>query len=127
MLDILQKRKIRSKAYHPVTLAVLLIVVLVALHSTWVVYGKKRTSEKMKNIAQNNLNELLLRQNELDYKMERLKTTEGLEEEIRSKFNVTKIGENMVMVVEGDNSKASTTSSAGGFFQKIWQFLTNHI
>ncbi len=124
MLDSQQKRKIRFVAYHKVTLVILFIVVLLFAHSVWNVYQKKRQSEMMKSISLKAAEELRLQDQDLKSKIERLNTTSGVEEEIRSKFNVVKESEKMVVVVEDQNSSVSTTSSMVGFWQKIWNFFS---
>ncbi|MCX6701984.1 MAG: septum formation initiator family protein, partial [Candidatus Zambryskibacteria bacterium] len=110
MLDFQQKRKIRSVAYNRITLFILFILILIIGRSTWMVYRKERTSQDMKNVSLQNVEELRLRNDELTAKIARLETTPGVEEEIRSKFNVVKSEENMVVIVENEKDKVSTTS-----------------
>lgn len=123
MIDFQQKRKIRSVAYHKATLIILSILVLIFAHSVWGVYQKKRESEEMKNISLQNTKELRLRDEDLKMKIERLGTQTGVEEEIRSKFNVVKDGEKIVVIVEDQSSGLSASSSVTGFWQKIWDFF----
>ena len=118
MLDIQQKRKARSVAYHPVTLVILTILVLFFAHSTWAVWQKKQESEQMKNISAANLADLQARDAELKADIANLQTDNGIEAEIRSKFNVAKAGENMVVVVNTDNPVTSTATSTS-----FWQNL----
>ena len=123
MLDISQKRKIRSVMYHKATLATLFILVLLFAHSTWVVYQKKEKSEELKNISRQNVATLEARDAELKQRIQTLQTEPGIEAEIRSKFTVAKDGENMVVVVDGAPATTSTTTPTDSFFQKIWTFL----
>ena len=119
MLDFQQKRKIRSIIYHRVTLIALFLLVLLMLHSTWNVYNKKSDSENMKNVSFKNVEELRGRSDDLRVKIDRLSTEAGIEEEIRSRFSVAKANEAMVIVVDDDTSKASTTPTGNGFWQKF--------
>ena len=123
MLDISQKRKIRSVMYHKATLATLCLLVLLFAHSTWVVFQKKRASEELKNGSLQAVAILLARDTELKSRIDRLETEPGIEEEIRSKFTVAKNGENMVVVVEDAPTAMSTTTPDSGFLQKIWHFF----
>jgi len=123
MLDFQQKRKVRAFLYHPVTLVTLFIIVVFFLHSTWVVYEKKRESEQNKNISLANVNLLRAHDVELSSRIDRLKTDSGIEEEIRSKFTVAKNNENMVIVVEEKETSASSTSQTGGFWRKLSDFF----
>lgn len=108
MLDIQQKRKLRSFMYHKVTLSLLFLMVLVFIHSTWVVYKKKVESEELMNISKERVISLKEREVDLNQKISRLDTEVGIEEEIRSKFSVTKDNENMVVVVSREEKVATT-------------------
>ena len=85
MFDFGQKRKVRNIIYHRATLVTLSIIVLFFIHSTFVVYQKKRESEEAKNISTQNVSKLYARDLELKSRIERLQTDSGIEEEIRSK------------------------------------------
>jgi len=119
MLDIQQKRKFRNILYHKVTLALLFILVLLALHSTWKVYQKKQESLVMKETSTKRLNEFETRNNELDLKIKKLNTTSGVEEEIRSKFSVAKDNENMVVIVREDSTSTPILSEKTSFWSKF--------
>ncbi len=123
MLDIQQKRKVRSVMYSRVTIGILFVIVLLVLHSTWTVYHKKSESEAMKAISQKNVEELRLRNEELTARIARLSTKPGIEEEIRSKFNVAKDNEKIVIIVPDNSEDVSTTSKKTGFFEKIRDFF----
>ena len=79
----------------------------------------------MKNISQKNVDELKSRSNELESRINKLATVSGIEEEIRTKFSVAKMGENMVVVVADDESKMSTTSQKNSFWDIIKGLFNN--
>ena len=124
MLDFERKRKLRNIMYNKITLWVLGVVVIFALHSTWLVYQKKRESERMKNISLAHVRELEARDADLKSKIERLLTPTGVEEEIRSKFSVAKENENMVVVVE-DQKVVATTTEKVSIWRRFLNFLKN--
>ena len=109
--------------YHRLTLGLLVCVTVVVAHSTWNVYRKKQESEQMRGISQKQVDELQSRDLELQAQIERLSTTPGVEEEIRSKFSVAKNGENMVVVVPTTYSASTTTMPGPTFWQKVWHFF----
>jgi cell division protein FtsB len=124
MLDVHQKRKLRSVLYNRITLGVLLVLVLFFIHSTWVVYQKKETTEKLKTLSFQQTQELLARDKELQAQIERINTAAGVEAEIRSKFNVVKPEENMVIIVENsDTGVSSATTSSPSLWKKILNFF----
>lgn len=119
MLDIQQKRKLRSFMYHKATLSLLFLMVLVFIHSTWVVYKKKVESEELMNISKERVKSLKEREVDLNQKISRLDTEVGIEEEIRSKFSVTKDNENMVVVVSRDEKVATTVPENRSLWSKF--------
>ncbi len=126
MLDFSQKRKFRSLLYNWITIGILAIIVLFFLHSTWSVYKKDKESEQMKQVSLQNVEELRARNENLQTKIDRLATPEGVEEEIRSKFSVAKENENMVLVVESEqNLEQPTTTEQVTFWQRIRSFFGN--
>lgn len=76
----------------------------------------------MKNLSQGHLMELQARDKEIKSKIEKLGTSSGIEEEIRSKFTVAKGGESMVVIIDAPTT-ATATSTPAGFWQKIWHFF----
>ncbi|MFZ2522639.1 MAG: hypothetical protein WAX44_03120 [Minisyncoccia bacterium] len=123
MLDIQQKRKLRSVMYHKVTLGVLAVLTLFMIHSTWEVNKKKVSSQEMRKLAEERVNDLNRRKNDLNNKIDQLGTVSGIEEEIRSKFSVAKDGEKMVVVVEQNKKTATSTNKETSFWRKFVQFL----
>jgi cell division protein FtsB len=130
MLDIQQKRRFRNFVYNRVTLGFLLVIVLLALHSTWRVYLKKRESVEMMESSYLRLSELEKRDMDLELKINKLNTVSGLEEEIRSKFSVAKDNENTVIIVREEGRWKSvdpTWESTSGGVDYFSQSLINHL
>ncbi len=119
MLDFQQKRKVRSLLYNRVTIGVLSLIVIVVLHSTWVVYRKKVESERIKQASLKNVESLRSRSGQLQEKIDRLATKQGIEEEVRSKFSVAKDDENMVIIVQDEVSSTSLVVKKPSIWQKI--------
>ncbi|HRH27133.1 MAG TPA: septum formation initiator family protein [Parcubacteria group bacterium] len=119
MLDIQQKRRFRNFVYNRVTLGFLLVIVLLALHSTWRVYLKKRESVEMMESSYLRLSELEKRDMDLELKINKLNTVSGLEEEIRSKFSVAKDNENTVIIVREEGASSSEIVEKESFWSKI--------
>jgi cell division protein FtsB len=119
MMDIQQKRKFRNVIYSKVTLAFLFLLVLLALHSTWRVYLKKRESIAMKVASAERLYELETRDAELEGKIRKLATVSGVEEEIRSKFSVAKDNENMVIIVREEPATTTVDEPELSFWSKV--------
>lgn len=122
MLDFQQKRKVRSFMYNRVTLGLLFIILVIVVHSTWVVYRKKVESEELRDLSLKNVEALRVRSEDLQIKIDRLNTKQGVEEEVRSKFSVAKDDENMVIIVQDEPSTTEEVKK-GGFwssFKSLW-------
>ena len=118
MLDSQQKRKLSHILYHKATLVILLLVTLFVLRSTWIVWQKKEESDELKNISLKYKKGLEARDMELNTVIEKLGTEAGKEAEIRSKFNVAKNGETVVLITDEASDTLATTTSQG-FWQKV--------
>jgi cell division protein FtsB len=124
MLDFQQKRKLRSRLYNRWFLGFLALIVILAIHSTWNVYQKQRESATLLGQSEEQETELQNRQNELQNKIADMQTPQGLEAEIRSKFNVARPDENVAIVLESDDSATSTSTTTVSFWQKIVKFFS---
>ena len=70
-------------------------------------------------VSKERVDQLRKRDSDLDEKINRLDTEVGIEEEIRSKFSVTKENENMVVVVPRDDKIATTTPKKIGLWDRF--------
>jgi cell division protein FtsB len=123
MLDYGQKRKFRSFLYNRYILGFLGLLVILAVHSTWNVYQKQRESVALLRVAQEESSVLKAREQELQTKIASMQTEQGMEEEIRSKFNVAKPGENVVVVLDQSDATTSTPRATTSFWQRILNFF----
>ncbi len=123
MLDFQQKRKVRSLLYHRTTLIVLGVLLLVVVRSTWIVYQKKKESEVQESISMHNVEELRTRNAELQSQIDRIQTDSGIEAEIRSKFNVAKDKENIVILLDDTATSTATSTVKTSFWSKIKNFF----
>ena len=112
MFDFHEKRKIRSILYSKIT--VLFLVLLSGLLS-FSVYNRFTVAEDMRvklETKRAELEELQMRANLLESKVEYLENERGLEEELRSRFDVVKEGEQVIILVDKEEkSQKSTTNT----------------
>ena len=118
MFDFQQKKKIRKVIYSKAFLIVLLILIVVLAKATYEIYQKENLSSEDLSETQKEYDGLKTRQSMLNSEISKLKTDTGVEEEIRSKFDVAKPGETVVVVV-GNNS--SSTNDQNGQNKGFWQ------
>jgi len=65
--------------------------------------NKAIETRKNRNIAQNKINQFQQQKNDLEYKIQKLNTEKGMEENIRERFGLAKEGEGVVIIVEDKN------------------------
>ncbi len=136
MLEFQQKKKFQRFLHSPLMIITLIIVFGVLAKASWGVYQKERLSAE--NLSRQNaeLQKLSERENSLAQSIEYLKTDEGVEAEIRSKFRFARDGESIAVII--DNSSSTTrgvyqsTSASGatstesrGFFGRIFSWFAN--
>jgi cell division protein FtsB len=124
MLEFQEKRRVKKFFYSRVTLAILIIVVLYSVSAVWKVYQKQdMTKDNLAKTAAS-LASLQAREKMLSSEVERLKTEAGREAEIREKFGLVKPGEEVIVVVDKDDSRGQgTTTPTVGFWGKVMNWF----
>lgn len=90
--------------------------------ATWSVYSKERDSKASLSLASEQLVALVARQDNLTEQIERLRTPEGVEAEIRGQFQVAKPGERMVVVVE-EEKVSEVPKEKQSFVSRFFNFF----
>lgn len=124
MLDFYEKRRFRRLLYSKVTLIILALLVVWLFFVVLSMYQKERDTRLRRVEQREVLNELEAREESLREEIERLSTERGIEEEVRSKFEVGKEGEEVIIIVDNpdaeDTSKKETKKS---FWQKVFSWF----
>jgi len=60
------------------------------------------------------------REGVLSGEIDKLQTPSGIEEEIKSKFNVAKEGERVAVIVDRPEDVATTTSEIKPWYKRLW-------
>jgi len=90
------------------------------------VYKKSERAVQMNRVAEKELVDLQQRKAELEASIQRLQIPVGEEEELRSKFQIKREGEEyMVIVDEPVSVNAVVVREEKGFFEKILDFVKN--
>lgn len=75
------------------------------------------------NVSKHRVLSLRNREADLNERITKLDTEEGIEQEIRSKFSVIKDNENMVVIVPSKMVATTTVNKESGFWTKIISFF----
>ncbi len=120
MVDFQTKKRIRKILYSPLVLTILTIVLLGLLSAVWGVYKKAQLSSDNLERERNELNKLTVRQQNLANSIDYLKTDQGVENEIRTKFRAVKEGEQVAVIVEDKQASVTATSTKKGFWYNLF-------
>jgi cell division protein FtsB len=112
------KKQIKSRIYSRTTLIILLFVIILLVKGVFTLYLRNKESVEVRDGAQARLRDLERRRESLSLEIEKLNKNEGIEEEIREKFNVAKPGEKVVIIVPEE--EVATTAPKQGFFSNLW-------
>ena len=89
------------------------------------ILGKERESRRLAKDLKDEKAVLVEREQELKEDISRLKTEEGIQNEIRSKFSVTREGEYVAIIVDDRRLSTSTDASGPRWYKKWWNGLKN--
>ncbi|MEN9649665.1 MAG: hypothetical protein RL094_632 [Candidatus Parcubacteria bacterium] len=123
MREFQEKHEFRKRLYSKTTLLILVLVLVLLGRGVINVYKKEKASRaELERVAAEQL-EIQKRYSVLAENSDRLKTSDGIETEIRSKFDVAKAGEGVIVVVDKPVPKAPEAEKS--VIQKIWNSVRN--
>jgi len=124
MLDFQKKKKIRKILYSPFVLIILFIITLLISSGVVSVYKKAKLSEENLEREKRELERLAVREKTLTSSINYLKTDQGIEDEIRTKFRAVREGEKVVVII--DNQPSTTpvinTSTTTSFWYRLFHW-----
>ena len=119
-MDFHEKRKFKRLLYSKLSLIILALIVIKLSFSAFDMYKKERDT-RLKRIEQKNiLYEFKKWEKDLSDEIKRLSSEKGIEEEIRSKFEVGKKGESVVLIIDNPEEENIKNNIAEKSF---WQRL----
>ncbi len=123
MHDFQKKKKIKKIIYSPIVLLILAIIFVIFFRGLISVYKKAKISEQNLEKEKIELSKLIDRQKNLTSSIDYLKTEQGIEDEIRTKFRAVKEGEQVAVILSDVASippkEASTTK---GFLYRLFHW-----
>jgi len=117
------KKKYHFNLYSKPFLIFLVVVVILLVKGTWGVLQKERESKRNVAEVSQELVQLSKRKELLQSQIQKLNTEEGIEESLRQKFQISKEGEKVLVVV--DRAPTTTQSQNTNIFQKIWSGVSS--
>ena len=118
------KQKVRSVIYSPWFLLLLLIVAVFLVKGAYAMLSKEWRSGQVLDALEEKNAKLREREAELRGSIEALGTEAGLVQEIRAKFNATREGEYLAVLVEGKEAEAQVGEDKDlSWYQKLWSAI----
>ncbi len=118
MREFSQKRKMRRFMLSTPVLVFLFIVLFFIMKGSFGVYQKYSLSKNRLENSQADLAVLEEKKENIENKIEKIQTDTGIEKEVRSKFDVAREGEKLIIIVE-DEVKVDEPEKETGFFTTI--------
>lgn len=112
------QKQIKGKIYSRTTLIVLLVLIILLAKGVFNIYLRNKESVMARDETKQRVEGLNERKLLLSSEIDKLNQEEGVEQEIREKFNVRKPGENVVLIIPAD--EATTTAPKQGFWASLW-------
>ncbi len=111
MFDFQQKRKLRSILESRITWVILLVLLASVIVSAYDRYRIARDMAGRRSEAEAELAELKARKNDLEKEVEYLSNERGIEAEVRRQFDVAREGEQVVIILGGEDEATSTSEA----------------
>lgn len=125
MLEFNNKKKLRKIIYSPVAMSLLVIIFLIVFRAVWGVYNKFQLSKQNLIKDKTEMAKLLTREKGLTSSLDYLKTEQGIESEIRTKFRAVKGDEKLAVIVEDEKLVPTPIdlSEKRGFWTKVYAII----
>ena len=105
-------------------LAIVILLGISALlgKAVWNIYTKNHLAKENKEATLRELADLEVRQKDIKAKLDKLKTVQGKEEEIRRNLPMAKEGEHVIVIVDKNsgNLESDKSSSTSPLRKKLW-------
>lgn len=125
MEDFKAKQRLRKKIYSRGSFIVLLFITALLIRGAWGAWQKHRESGNNLDRVEQELNAARSREGELSQSIERIKTPDGVENEIRQKFSVVKPGEEIVLIIDESKNNTDEGSNKTSFVRRIGRWFAN--
>lgn len=118
MKEFRQKHIIRQRIYSKPVILLLLVILFFIAHGTWNVFKRSHQSDQKLVLAEESLAKFEEKRDTITQEIERLETNVGIEEEIRSKFDLAREGEKSIVIV--DEEVVEVPEPEKGKFETLW-------
>lgn len=127
MSELQRKKQNRKIIYSIPSLIVLSIIAFFLARGSIRVMEKEYESRMSSKNLDDRASALVLREQDLKENLARLKTDEGIKNEIRERFNVTQEGEEVAIIVDERGVSSSSDDRALPWYKRFWSAIMTRI
>jgi hypothetical protein len=121
MKELQRKQFVRRVMYSYPSLIILVLLTLLLAKGAWGIFMKERESARVVRELEEKVEQVEGREAELEAAIARIQTEDGLIEEIKGKFSVTRPGEHVAIVVDERLKPTTTEESGESWLSSVWQ------
>lgn len=120
MRELENRQKFRRRLYSMPALAALLVMTVLLVKGAYTMVLTERESAEGAEFLALEVASLSAREAVLGEAIEKLNTEDGIEEEIKSKYNVAREGEYVAVIVDRPERGATTTQEKKSWWKRAW-------
>jgi cell division protein FtsB len=123
--ELERRQKIKRAVYSWPALAVVAIITILLIKGAFGIMKIERQSAARVKELENEASALAAHEGELEAQIERLKTPEGVVEEIKDKFSAVREGEYVAIIVDERVKASSTEENQDNWAKRAWLGFKN--
>lgn len=123
MKELQKKQKLKKKLYSPWALALLVLVVIFLAKGTYQVFQKRQGSVDHVSTLESKVQDLQTKESRLRANIDALQTEAGIEKEVKEKFNVSKEGEHVAILVDDLKAPISDMQVNIPWYKRFWNAI----
>lgn len=126
MQEFRKKRVLRRRLYSPVVLVLLVLMLIFLTRGVWGMYQKASLSEEKRLLAETEYQELEAKRRSIEADIEQFHTETGIERQVRSKFDVVREGEQVIVLVDPETPPVVAEpkpTGIKGFFTTVFSWF----
>ncbi len=123
MRELERKQKVKRRLYSTPALLVLTFITFLFIRGTYIVFEKKADSGSYVKVLEAKAENLRTKQVELEANLQSIETPEGIEKEIKAKYNVAKEGEHVVILVDKNATPEDPGQEKKAWYEKFWDAI----
>jgi len=126
MREFESRRRLKRRLYSLPVIVVLALLCVFSVKGAYSIIKKERESAKEAEALKLKFEGLGEREKFLEEEIRRLGTVGGIEQEIKSKFNVAQSGEYVALIVDDSSGEATTTPENLHWWERLWDAIIGH-